>query len=133
MKDSGRPVRITRTISIRPDQDLWISEVTEGRTVSRFIQALLDAAIAGAFDLEKLKNAEGSGIDRALTYLKAKEAGIMFEEDVAQVLKEWSKGQAGRHDHSQQSPPGGSPVRFRFLDRGRREGSLLSRLQVLFA
>jgi len=92
MKDSGRPVRINRTISIRPDQDLWISEVTEGRTVSRFIQALLDAAIAGAFDLEKLKNAEGSGIDRALTYLKAKEAGIMFEEDVAQVLKEWSKG-----------------------------------------
>lgn len=90
-----RPVRITRTISIRPDQDIWVTNVTEGGNVSRFMQAMLDAAMAGAFDLNKLQGAQGSGIERAMTYLKAKEAGIMFEEDVAQVIQKWAKGRRG--------------------------------------
>ena len=90
-----RPVRITRTISIRPDQDIWVTNITGGGNVSRFMQAMLDAAMAGAFDLNKLQAGSGGGIDRAMTYLKAKEAGIMFEEDVAQVVQKWCKGRRG--------------------------------------
>jgi hypothetical protein len=92
MPPTKKSVRITRTVSLRPDQDQWIDEITGGGNVSALFQALIDAASSGAFDISKLKSSKGGTIDRAMTYLRAKEAGIMFEEDVAEQLKRWAAG-----------------------------------------
>lgn len=95
--DSSAPqgVRIGKTISFRPDQDRWLTETFgEKGNVSAFFQSLLDGVIAGKIDARTLLNTQKdrSPLQRAEAYLKAKEASMLFEEDVATCVNKWLNG-----------------------------------------
>lgn len=93
--DAPARQRVVRTISIRPDQDRWLAEMLGGGNASAFFQSLLDQAIEG----KVAPSTPGKlvGLDRAAAYMRAKEAGIYFEEDVGRVVAKWAATQAGVH------------------------------------
>jgi hypothetical protein len=84
-----------RTISIRPDQDRWLAEMLGGGNASAFFQSLLDQAIDGK--VAPSAPTKDAGLDRAAAYMRAKEAGIYFEEDVGRVIAKWAATQVGVH------------------------------------
>jgi hypothetical protein len=94
LKDTkSNQVRMIRTLSLRPDQEMWFTELfgTKRGQVSAFIRSLIDAARAGAIDLKKFKPSKSHTIDRATAYLRAKEAGLMFDADVGYFLENYFK------------------------------------------
>lgn len=90
--------RIPRTISLRADQDRWLTELLGERgNLSAFMQALIDLAVRGEIDTRKLLKGQKNvdALSRAATYLKAKEAGMLFEEDVGATVTKWLGGKRG--------------------------------------
>jgi hypothetical protein len=90
-KTTGR-TRKARTLSFTPSQDQWLAELLGERgNASSFFQALVSCAMRGEIDARKLlQGQKGSdALERAATYLKAKEASLHFEEDVASVVQKW--------------------------------------------
>ncbi len=85
-------VRIPRTVGIRPDQDRWLTELlgSDGN-FSGLVQALLDGCQNGAIPVRQYLGGPGnrSVLERAGDYLKAKEAGMLFEEDVGAEVTRW--------------------------------------------
>jgi hypothetical protein len=85
-----KSIRIPRTIGLRPEQDQWLTDLLgEGGNLSGFMQALVDAARNGKVDTREIishSQKERGPLDRAVAYLKAKEASMLFEEDVGAVL-----------------------------------------------
>jgi molybdopterin-binding protein len=92
------PSRVTRSIAFRPDQDLWLTELlgTKGN-VSGLFQALTDLAMRGEVDVPALvkQQKDQSALARATAYLRAKEAAMLFEEDVMRCLENWTRGRKG--------------------------------------
>lgn len=90
--------RIPRTISLRSDQDRWLTELLGERgNLSAFMQALVDLAMRGEIDARRLLKGQrdANALSRAATYLKAKEAGMLFEEDVGAAVTKWLGGRRG--------------------------------------
>lgn len=90
-------IRISRSVSFPPDQDKWLTGLLGERgNLSGFLQALVDVARSGKINTEELlKNQKDTTVmQRAVSYLKAKEAAMLFEEDVeACLLKTITRGQ----------------------------------------
>lgn len=86
-------VRVSRTVSITPDQDRWLTEefLGERGNFSALVQAVIDALREGALDPKPLlKNQKDRSTQaRAEAYLKAKEAAMVFEEDVSAAVMKW--------------------------------------------
>ncbi len=84
--------RIARTISIRPDQDRWLVELLgDGGNFSGLVQSLLDSCRQGEIPVRRHLGGAGNygAAQRAEAYLKAKEAGMLFEEDVGLEIARW--------------------------------------------
>lgn len=80
--------RVSRTVSFTPEQDRYFAEALgEGGNVSEFIRQLVDASREGRVNFGPKKSGEPGALDRARAYLRAKEAGMNFEEDVGRVLE----------------------------------------------
>lgn len=94
MKTKNAPSgpRVARTIGIRPDQDRWLAETLgEDGNLSGFVQSLLDGCRRGDIPMRQYLRGPGnlSALQRAEAYLKAKEAGMLFEEDVGAEVTRW--------------------------------------------
>ena len=65
--------------------------VGEDGNYSAFFQSLVDAVINGIVSPEAVlaRSGKGDSQERALAYLRAKEAGMLFEEDVAALVELW--------------------------------------------
>ena len=89
----GRKDTLVRAISIRNDQDKWLEDAFGGSgKVSAFFRGLIDLAMDGKVP-KTLADAEPerTALDRALAYQRAKEAALVFEEDVATVVTKWAR------------------------------------------
>lgn len=64
-----------------------------GGNASAFFQSLLDQAIDGKVKVSS--HPKDVGLERAAAYMRAKEAGMNFEEDVGRVIGKWAAGRAG--------------------------------------
>jgi hypothetical protein len=90
--------RTTRTIALRPDQDRWLDELLGAKgNVSGFYQSLTDACMRGEIGTKNLtqQQRDPGVLARVTAYLKAKEASMLFEEDVLRHLEDWSKTRRG--------------------------------------
>lgn len=90
VKKDANGLRIGHTVSFPPDQDLWLMELLgEEGNLSGFMQALVDVARSGKINTtELLKNQKNdTALQRAKNYLRAKEAGMLFDEDVKACLE----------------------------------------------
>lgn len=91
----GNPAaRIVRSISIRPDQDRWLEDAFSGEgNVSAFVRGLVDLAMEGKVPTVKAGSGpERTALERAMAYQRAKEAALIFEDDVAEIVGSWAKG-----------------------------------------
>jgi len=85
-----------RTVSLRPDQDLWLNSMFEGERgkVSKFFRALLDAFRDGCIKPADLKEGKGK-LDNATAYLRAKETVMDFDHHTEEALQSWAKSHKG--------------------------------------
>ncbi len=93
-KGAGKPgSRIVRSISIRPDQDLWLEDAFGGEgNASAFVRGLIDLAMDGKVPKSAGEaGPERTALERALAYQRAKEAALLFEEDVAEAVGKWAR------------------------------------------
>jgi hypothetical protein len=85
VKAKSRGIRIGRNISFQPHQDAWLTSLLgEKGNLSAFIQGLVELARNGKVDTRDVMKGlpQMDVVTRAAHYLKAKEAAMLFEEDV---------------------------------------------------
>jgi len=88
---SSTSARVARTISVPAEQDRWLTELLgKDGNLSAFVQTLIGCAQRGEIDPDTLVRGQRKDAtqSRAYAYLRAKEAGMLFEEDVAALIKE---------------------------------------------
>lgn len=91
-------VRVVRTVSIPAPLDRWINNLLDGDgekkgKFSTLVQRLLSALHEGNIPRSVVEEDGNLTLERAAAYLKAKEASMNFERDVASVIEEWKSSQ----------------------------------------
>lgn len=106
-RNANRNVRITKCLSIRPDQDIWLAQTLGDGNVSKLVRGLLDAVRDGRIDPSLV--AESPGV---VDYLKARRAGSSLDRDIGDVIaKARLKVDAGEPgEWVVRRPDGGQPL-----------------------
>jgi hypothetical protein len=86
-----------RTISLPLAQDRFVAElIGADGNFSGLVQTLIAGVQDGRIPKGVVTGGQSAGVaERARAYLRAKEAGLLFEEDVAAFLIRWLSGRRG--------------------------------------
>lgn len=86
-----------RTVSLPVEQDRFVAElIGADGNFSGLVQSLIAGVQDGRIPRDLVSGGQSADVaERAKAYLKAKEAGLLFEEDVAGFLIRWMAGRRG--------------------------------------
>lgn len=92
-----KDIKPRRTVSIPVEQDRFVAElIGADGNFSGLVQSLIAGIQDGRIPRDLVSEGQAPDVaERAKAYLKAKEAGLLFEEDVAGFLIRWMAGRRG--------------------------------------